>query len=256
LETVRTVIRISTAPVKGFALDHPNEVDLTEQGVVDNRRFFLVDGDGRRLRSSLTSWPVVVRGAYDPAAETLRVAFPDGEVVERSALGSGELVPAEFSHGVVEARVVEGEWNEKLSALAGHPVRIARPRRAGECYARVVTLLSTASIARLEREAGRSVDARRFRLLFAVDGCSAHEEDTWIGRRVQLGDAIVRLRGPIDRCAVTTRHPETGVRDLDTLGLIKQYRGLRDGKHIDFGVFGDVERPGRVRVGDPVVTLA
>jgi uncharacterized protein YcbX len=253
---VPSVVQISTAPVKGFALDHPAEVELTERGVVENRRFLLVDGEGRRLRSSLTAWPIVVRGAYDAGAETLRVEFPDGEVVQASALGGGELVRPEFSHGVVEAYVVEGEWNAKLSALAGHAVRVARPRNAGDCHSRIVSLLSTASIARLEREAGRPVDRRRFRLLFAVDGCDPHEEDGWIGRRVQIGEAIVKLLGPIDRCAVTTRHPETGVRDLDTLRLIKDYRGLGDGKHVDFGVFGDVERPGRVRVGDSVLPLA
>jgi uncharacterized protein YcbX len=44
--------------------------------------------------------------------------------------------------------------------------------------------------------------------------------------------------------------------DLDTLRLIKDYRGVRDGKYVDFGVFGDVERPGRVRVGDSVLPLA
>ena len=54
------------------------------------------------------------------------------------------------------------------------------------------------------------------------------------------------------RCAVTTQDPDTGAVTLDTLRAIKNYRGLRDGKLIDFGVYFDVEEPGRVRVGDPV----
>jgi uncharacterized protein YcbX len=253
---VRTVAQISTAPVKGFALVHPDEVEVTERGVVENRRFLLVDGEGRRLRSSLTVWPIAVRGAYDAREETLQMSFPDGTSVEGSALGEGELVRPEFGHGVVEARIVEGDSNEKLSALAGHAVRIARPEHPGACQAKVISLLSGASIARLEREAGQSVDPRRFRLLFSVDGCSEHEEDEWIGLRVRIGGAIVRIGGPISRCAVTTRDPDTGTRDLDTLRLIKGYRGLRDGEHVDFGVWADVERPGRVRVGDPVEPLA
>jgi uncharacterized protein YcbX len=69
---------------------------------------------------------------------------------------------------------------------------------------------------------------------------------------MRIGEAVVRVGGPVPRCATTTRSPETGIRDLDTLHAIKAYRGLRDGKNIDFGVYGDVERPGRVRVGDPV----
>jgi uncharacterized protein YcbX len=54
---------------------------------------------------------------------------------------------------------------------------------------------------------------------------------------------------------VTTRHPDTGERDLDTLGLIKGYRGVRERKEIDFGVYATVEQPGPVRVGDAVEPL-
>jgi uncharacterized protein YcbX len=39
---------------------------------------------------------------------------------------------------------------------------------------------------------------------------------------------------------------------LSTLRAIRGYRGLRDGKEIDFGVYFAVERQGRVRLGDPV----
>ena len=58
--------------------------------------------------------------------------------------------------------------------------------------------------------------------------------------------------GPVPRCATTTRDPSTGQRDLDTLRAIAAYRGRRDGKDIDFGVYAQVVRPGRVRVGDAV----
>jgi uncharacterized protein YcbX len=249
------VSRIDVAPVKGFRLLQPDEVELTAEGVVENRRFLLVDGDGRRLRSSLTAWPVVVRGEYDAGAELLRMRFPDGVEVSGSALGQGEAVHPHFGHRVVAARVVEGPWTEFLSALAGHPVRVARPERAGECFTHPVTLMSVASIGRLAEEAGEDVDGRRFRMLFTLDGCEPHEEDTWLGRRVRVGEAVVRVAVPVDRCAATTRDPDTGARDLDTLRLIKNYRGVRDGKEIDFGVAAEVVEPGTVRVGDAVEPL-
>jgi hypothetical protein len=56
----------------------------------------------------------------------------------------------------------------------------------------------------------------------------------------------------VPRCATTTRDPATGKRDLDALREIAAYRGKRDGKKIDFGVYGRVVEPGRVRVGDTV----
>jgi uncharacterized protein YcbX len=65
-----------------------------------------------------------------------------------------------------------------------------------------------------------------------------------------------RLR--LDRDGVagnTTRDPDTGERDLDALRLIKGYRGLREGKHIDFGVYARVEQPGLVAIGDTAEPL-
>ena len=118
----------------------------------------------------------------------------------------------------------------------------------------VGTLVTRASCERLGHELAAEVDARRFRMLFDLDGGEAHEEDTW--DRVQIGDAVVRIAGPVARCAVTTQNPSTGVPSLDTLRGIKAYRGVRgEEKKIDFGVYFDVERAGRVRVGDTVQKL-
>jgi uncharacterized protein YcbX len=62
----------------------------------------------------------------------------------------------------------------------------------------------------------------------------------------------VRVTSPDARCVITTQDPDTGERDFPTLHVIKQYRGLRDGRKLDFGVYADVIRPGRIAVGDPV----
>lgn len=244
------VSRISLTPVKGFRLDHPHEVLLSATGPVENRRFWLLDGARTRLRSSLTAWPVQVSARWDPGGERLWMRFPGGAEVEGSALGCGERFPIDFHGRTVPAQVVEGPWTDRLSALAGHPVILARPERPGVGMTEPVTFLSDASVARLGAAAGAPVDARRFRMLFELAGCAAHEEDTWTGRRFRLGEAVVEIGGPVPRCAVTTRDPDTGRRDLDTLALIRDYRGVRDGDAIDFGVYARVERPGRVRVGD------
>jgi uncharacterized protein YcbX len=246
------ITEIATAPVKGFALAARDEVYLGERGVVDNRRFFLVDGDGRRLRSSLTAWPVVVSGNYDEDREELTMRFPNGRELTASAAGGDETVRCVVSNGTLEARVVPGPWTEPLSALAGHSVRVVRPELPGATLGAPVTFVSRASLDRLAEEAGRPIDSRRFRMLFTIDGCGAHEEDEWDGRAARVGEALLRFGGRVERCAVTTRDPDTGARDLDTLRLIKNYRGMpRKGK-IDFGVYADVVEPGLVRVGDSV----
>jgi uncharacterized protein len=130
-------------------------------------------------------------------------------------------------------------------------VRIVRPDGPGELQEAPVTLVSRASLDRLEHEAGRRVDPRRFRMLFDLDRCGEHEEDSWGGRRVRIGGALIRVGGGVGRCAVTTRDPDTGERDLDTLRMIAAYRPPEDSE-ICFGVYADVVQEGRVRVGDPI----
>jgi uncharacterized protein YcbX len=87
-------------------------------------------------------------------------------------------------------------------------------------------------------------------MLIHLAGSGAHEEDTWAGRELRVGDAVLRVGGPVPRCATTTRDPASGRRDFDTLHHIKAYRGLRERKHLDFGVYAEVVEAGRVRVGD------
>jgi uncharacterized protein YcbX len=96
-------------------------------------------------------------------------------------------------------------------------------------------------------------------MLFELDDCEPREEDTWIKRQVRIGEAVVRIRGDVGRCAITTQNPETGKPDFDTLRTISGYRELTENeagkKHIPFGIYGEVVEPGHVALGDEVAVL-
>jgi uncharacterized protein len=86
-------------------------------------------------------------------------------------------------------------------------------------------------------------------------GATAHAEDTWNGQDFRIGSTVVRIRGPVPRCAATTRHPDHGDADLKTLHLIRGYRHTtttEPGQGIHFGVYADVITPGTIRTGDPL----
>ena len=161
------------------------------------------------------------------------------------------------------ARVVEGPYSEALSAATGQPLTLVRMSEEGAGIDRAdeggsVSIQSMAALEAMAAAAGLEapVDSRRFRMTFTLDGVEAHAEDGWMGRRVRIGDAIVRPGGNIGRCAVTTQDPDTGLRSLDTLRLIAETRGhLLATEPLPFGVWAEVLVAGRVRVGDPVEPL-
>jgi len=256
---VPAVSRISIAPVKGLGLVHPNEVTLERTGVLENRRFHIVDGDGRRYNQIRSGGLVQIRPEYDAAAGRLALHFPDGSVAEGHVVPGAEIT-TDFYGRPVAGAIVDGPWSEALSNWAGRPLQLVQsaPGEAVDRGRGHVSLISRASLAELGEQAGTgtAVDGRRFRMLFELDGCRPHEEDDWVGQDIRIGEALARLRGDVGRCAITTQNPETGVPDLDTLRTISAYRGFAENeageRHIPFGVYGEVLEPGQVRIGDAV----
>lgn len=255
-----TVTRISVTPVKGLALHHPDEVELTPSGVPGDRTFFLVGEDGHMVSATRLGPLVSARAEHDVDAGTLAIAFADGGEV-REAIDVGEPESVRFYGLELEARPVAGAFSAALSDLAGAPVRLMLrpPTRPGvdRGASGAATVISAASLRRLASEAGvEAVDARRLRMTFEIDGVAEHEEDGWIGAEVAIGDARLRVTGNVGRCALTTRNPETGTVDLPTLKVLAAYRGdVETSEPLPIGVAAAVVQPGRVRVGDAVAAV-
>jgi len=63
-------------------------------------------------------------------------------------------------------------------------------------------------------------------MLLDVDGLAPNEEDTWLGRRVAVGEAVVRIHGLVG-AAPSLEEPGHRRPDLDTLRTLRGYRGDR-----------------------------
>jgi uncharacterized protein YcbX len=233
-------------------------IELETTGVRGDRRFYLVDDDGGLVNAKRVPPLLTVRAAVEDGRLSLR--FVDGTVVEGEVQRLGAHVETNFFGRPVVGRVVDGPWAEPLSELAGRPVRVVRTEREGDGYDRGAragaSLVSTASLEALRAASGveQPVDGRRFRMTIGIDGLEPHAEDGWIGSRVRVGGAAILVREHVGRCAVTTRDPDTGIRDLETLDAIAAYRaGVPTVEPLPFGVWCEVVEPGSVVVGDPVV---
>lgn len=249
---------IAVTPVKGLGLNHPASVELTDTGVPGDRRYAMVDARGNVANGKRLGTLVRVHASFLDDPETLLLNLADGTRVG-GPVELGEPVDSVFYGRSRSARLVLGDYAEVLSELAGEPLRLVRLPEGGaidRVGAGAVSVQSTASLAALGREAdvGGPVDGRRFRMTFTLSGAQEHEEDTWIGQHVRIGDAVIVPEGHIGRCVVTSHNPDTGVPDLDTLNTIARYRGeLTTTERLAFGVHARVLEPGRVAIGDRVV---
>lgn len=253
------VARFNVTPVKSTLLHHPEEIRLEARGAVGDRRFFFVDEDGRRFTRAMKAPLLPIAASYDPASDLLEFRLPNGIVVSGSAIADGEALAVDFYGRSVRARVVDGGFTEALSEYAGREIRLARPDEAGDAIdVRPVTLVSLESVAELARRGGHDgeLNPGRFRMTIEIEGVSApHEEDSWRGRRVRAGDAVLLVGDQVPRCVVTTLDPDTAVRDFPTLQVIKRYRGVSPDGDLPFGVYAEVMEPGTVRLGDAVEPL-
>jgi len=253
-----TVSWISTTPVKALALAQLTEVELLERGPRGDRCFFLVDESNRLVNNTGKRGPLqLIHAAYDEDAGRLTLQFPDGTTVDGETV-AGEVLTTSFHRRPRAARRVAGPWDEALSETAGEPLRlVAAVVGADRGRGGAATLLGEASLGAIVAVLGVDrIDPRRFRMNFGIDGIEAHEEDGWIGRRIQVGEAIVVPQVNVGRCAITTQNPDTGQVDLETLHALAEYRGeVETTERLPFGSHAAVAEPGRLRLGDPVCPL-
>jgi uncharacterized protein YcbX len=247
---------IATAPVKGLRLAVRDEAVFERAGIAGDRAFYLVDADGRLTNAKRAGG--LLRATAETENGRLRVRLPNGSVVD-GEVDLGEEVETDFYGRPVVGRVVRGAWADALSALAGVSLTLVQADEPGAGLDRgagaAASLVSTAALDALAEAAGvdRRVDGRRFRMNVGIDGIAAHEEDSWLGQRVAVGEAVLVPRGNVGRCRVTKLGPETGVVDLETLDVIAEYRaGVETTEPLPFGVWCEVLEPGRVAVGDRV----
>ena len=260
-DSQRSVVRILVTPVKGTAIESVDDVRLETFGVLENRRFYLVDDRGELVCGPKHGRLMQVHSAWSPASDILRLEFPDGTGTAVEGVANqvmDEQLVTNFFGRPVRGHEVVGPFSEAFTRWYGQPLRLVRTDQAGQAIdVKALSLMSTASARALAEGSGsdRPLETRRFRMLFELDGCEPYEEDTWSGRLLRLGDARIRVGGQIPRCAVTTYDPESGSRDFGTLHAIKQLRGENAERKLPFGVYGEVVESGMVRVGDPATPM-
>lgn len=246
-----TVSGLAMAPVKGMRLQAASELWLEPRGVIGDREFLVVGEDGKLLLTARAPGLVQIEPTWDRSRNVLTLGFPDGDVVRDMPQLGAPATTQMYDGREISGWIVAGPLSVALSSYLGRPVRLFKraPEQLG-ADDMPVTLMSEASLQALAPElSGKAPDPRRFRMAITITGTEAWAEHAWRGRRLTIGDVILRVDSPVPRCVVTTRNPVSGATDARILHALARLRGKDD---ITFGVWCDVLGPGRIQVGDLV----
>jgi uncharacterized protein YcbX len=263
---------IFTHPVKGCHRVERDSARVEPWGLEGDRRWMIVDADGVGITQREA--PELTQISVRPRAGGLELSAPGLPWLEVDEPHDGpKAFVRVFRHKEpVPARVADTDWS---SAFLGREVRLVwqadptvRPisshaepdDRVNLADSFPVLLANDASLSALNDwlvEAGEeAVPMTRFRPNLVVEGAGAWDEDTWLGKRLRIGEVTFRAVSACGRCVVTTTDQETGDRGRQPLRMLGLRR--RFGNELQFAInlipYGPM---GLIRLGDPVsVVLA
>ena len=221
------VCELTRYPVKSMAGIPVESATLGWHGVEGDRRFaFRRVGDRSSFPwLSASRLPELLR--YQPIGGDVRT--PDGSRVE---LRSQTL-------------------QDEIAARLGSPVELMELRH-GIYDEADISVIASATIAAIGREAGTDLDRRRMRanIVLETDDPEPFLEDGWVGGVLLFGEGdaapAVSITARDLRCAMVNLDPDTAANDPRVMKAIVRLNG----NHA--GVYGTVVRTGSIHIGQTV----
>ncbi len=263
------VTGINIYPLKSTRPIALTESDVLPRGLPWDRRWMLVDSDGRFITAR--QYPVLAMIDTAIGADTLEISVAGREVLQ--------IPLAEPS----AAHILVTVWKDRCQAVPvgaaadawfcdylGMPCRLVRMtdqlvRLVNPDYGQPadqlsfadgfpLLLISEASLHDLNRRLPAAVPMQRFRPNLVVDGEQPYGEDGWC--RLRVGEVEFEGVKNCSRCVFTTIDPHTGVKDPagEPLRTLASYR-RRKGGGVYFGQNLIPRSRGTIRLGDSVEVL-
>lgn len=238
------VERLGLALVKGTRHTDRDEIDLDDHGPVGDRTWCLVDRAAARVLRTVEN-PRLLLLTVRAHGDRLVVTTREGTTTEATTRDAADGIHGyDYWGRGARIRLQDTGLNAVFSDYLGREVTLARAERGDVVYAEPVSIVTTGALRRLSEAITSSGYAAppaldvRFRATVTVDS----DEDPAPGTRLRLGEAVVEVGGPLERCAVIDLDPETGERRPPR--LLEHVRS--DDGRLLFGVGARVVTPGRV----------
>jgi len=240
------VERLGLALVKGTRHTDRDAIELDDHGPVGDRTWCLVDRAAARVLRTVEN-PTLLQLVAADVGDRLAVTIPDGHTTEATTKDAANGIHvADYWGRGARIWLQDTALNEVFSAHLGREVTLARAETGDVVYADPVSIVTTGALRRLTEavtSSGYAVPPAldvRFRATVTV----VSDEDPVPGARLQLGEAVVEVGEPLERCAVIDLDPASGERSSRLLEHVR----APDGRLL-FGFGARVVTPGRVVLG-------
>lgn len=251
-------------PLKSAAPLFPDRATVSKRGLVGDRRWMIVDAEGRFVTARKHPRLVLIRAALEGDSLFLQApGMPDGRIAADAQAARVDVMVWDDTVAAQRATPEADRWISDYLGFAARFVhmdetvsRQVSPKHAqpGDVVSFAdgypVLLITQASLDGLNARLAAPVPMRRFRPNLVIDGTAAHAEDAW--RSIRIGEVRFDVVKPCVRCVLTTVDPDTGRFDAqgEPLRTLIGYR--RTPKGVTFGQNLIPRGSGTIALGDAV----
>ncbi len=262
-----TLAHINVFPIKSCAPLTLDQAFVESRGLRGDRRWMVVDAEGRFVTARKHSRLVLIRARFDDDALILDAPGMTSLRLTRSL--NPEKVVTTIWRDEVVADIADAEANSWIREYLGFAARFAFMddacvRPVDPDFAHLgdevsfadgypLMVISQTALDDLNARLQSPVPMLRFRPSLVVANTSPHAEDSW--RSIRIGDIRFDVVKPCVRCMLTTVDPETGRFDEsgEPLRTLISYR--RTDKGVTFGQNLIPRGTGTIKVGDEIVII-
>lgn len=233
---VGEIIAIYRYPVKSFGGERLEGCGVAEYGLRGDRVCSFYD-------ETKEGWNRFVTARTIPDMLSYQASYADEEV---------HIIGPDGSEYSWDDRLLEQIQARSRQSLSMSAKFAPNPESDGllSVDAASLLILTDRTISEIEAKWGKELDALRFRpnLMVKLEEDEA-EEQSWIGKRLQIGDAELRIDSTCERCSMITIDPITIERDPSLLKKVNEHFQL------NVGVYASVVKSGFIQMGDSISLL-
>jgi uncharacterized protein len=263
-----TIVSLWRYPVKSMMGEEINSSYVTERGLVGDRTYAVIDQKTGKVASAKNprKWGKLFdsRSIFIDQPQSIenippvRITLPDG-----THISSDHQNDIDSSLSKVfdrEVKLMKSSSFEKPSYEEYWPdidglaqrEKVTDETMPSQTFfdIAVIHILTTSTINRLRElyPEGR-FEVRRFRPNMVIESGEKNDfiENTWVGKKVAIGeDIVLRVTGPCTRCVMITLPQGDLPKDLGILRTVARYN------RVNTGVYASVHHGGTIHRGDPI----